>query len=372
MLEISLQREKLLEPLQMIVNVVEKRQALLILSHILIKCQNDLLTFIGSDGEMEVHSMMTLDHGDYHGVEFTIPGKKFSDICRSVAENSIIKIIVDDGKVTVLCGHSRFVMPSFPPAEFPLASTQNGEIEVTVPSIDLAKLINKTSFAIPQQDVRKYLNGLLFEVKDSKLMALATDGHRLAMHKVSCTTTKNSFAQVIIPKKAISALNKILTPTSQNITLGFSENFVNVIGDNCTLIAKLISGKFPNYNKIIPSKGDLELKINCADIKQALIRVNILSSDLFRSVQFTIGKGRLILGTNNPEQEEAVEEIMVDYQKPAITMTFNIGYLLDILSTIDDHHAVKIFFNDGGSSVVVEEETDNGPDCFYVLMPIRY
>lgn len=371
MIEISLQREKLLGPLQMVVNVVEKRQTLPILSHILIRGQNDSLIFIGSDVEMEVHSMVKLDHSNYNGIEFTIPGKKFLDICRSVAENSTIKITVNDGKANVLCGYSRFVMPSFPPREFPLASMQNREMEVAVSSIDLAKLINKTSFAIPQQDVRKYLNGLLFEVKDSTLMALATDGHRLAMHKVSCATTKDSFAQVIIPKKAIFALNKILTPTSQNITLGFNENFINIIGDNCILISKLISGKFPNYSKIIPPKGDLELTINCVEIKQALIRVNILSSELFRSVQFTIDQGILTLGANNPEQEEAVEEIMVDYQKPEVTMTFNISYFLDILNTIEDDHKVKIFFNDGGGSVVIEEAS-NDPDCFYVLMPIRH
>jgi DNA polymerase-3 subunit beta len=371
MFEISLQREKLLGPLQMVANIVEKRQTLPILSHILIRGQNDLLTFIGSDVEMEVHSMITLDHSNYNGIEFTIPGKKFLDICRSVAENSTIKITVNEGKANVSCGHSRFVMPSFPPRDFPLASIQNREIEVTVPSIDLAKLINKTSFAIPQQDVRKYLNGLLFEIKDSKLMALATDGHRLAMHKVSCASTKNSFAQVIIPKKAIFTLNKMLTSTSQDITLGFNENFITIAGDNCILISKLISGKFPNYSKIIPSKGDLELTLNCADIKQALIRVNILSSELFRSVQFTIGKGVLTLDANNPEQEEAVEEIMVDYQKPEVAMTFNISYFLDILNVIEDDHEAKIFFNDGGGSVVIEE-AGNGPDCFYVLMPIRH
>jgi DNA polymerase-3 subunit beta len=133
----------------------------------------------------------------------------------------------------------------------------------------------------------------------------------------------------------------------------------------------LISGKFPNYSKIIPPKGDLELMINCSDLKQALIRVNILSSELFRSVQFNLGKGILILGANNPDQEEAVEEIMVDYQNPEVAMTFNIGYFLDILNTIEDDHKVKIFFNDGGGSVVIEE-IDNGQDCFYVLMPIRH
>ena len=370
MIELTLQREKLLEPLQMVVNIVEKRQTNPVLSHVLMRGQNGLLTFIGSDTEMEIHSMVELGHSSYNGIEFTMPGKKFLDICRSVAENSTIRITINDGKATVLCGHSRFVMPSFPPKEFPLASMQNREVEVTVPSTDLAKLINKTSFAIPQQDVRKYLNGLLFEVKDSKLMALATDGHRLAVHKVSCDTTKNSFAQVIIPKKAIFVLNKILSSTPQNITLGFNENFINIIGDNCVLISKLISGKFPNYSRIIPSKGSLELAINCAYIKQALIRVNILSSELFRSVQFTIGKGVLILDANNPEQEEAVEEIMVDYQKPEISMTFNIGYFLDILSTIDDDNKVKIFFNDRGNSVIVEE-ADSDPDCFFVLMPIR-
>ncbi len=369
MVEISLRREEWLGPLQSITSIVEKRHARPILSHILLQGQRNQLMFVGSDAEMELHSVISVEQ-NYDDLCITIPGKKFLDICRSVAENSVIKLTENAGRVNLQCVHSRFTMPSFPPAEFPLMMEQKMEIELKLLQEDLAALIDKTSFAIPQQDVRRYLNGLLFEVKDGKLMALATDGHRLAMHKVDCVASDSIFAQVIIPKKAIFALTKLFGATDREVTLGFNSNYVRVESEEGFLISKLISGKFPNYGRIVPPRGELSVVINCGELRQALARVNILSSELFRSVHFSIRKNMLTLDANNPEQEEAVEELMVDYQGPEVAMVFNISYFIDILNTIEISQGVRIFFNEAGGNVVLEEE-DCSADCFYVLMPIR-
>jgi DNA polymerase III subunit beta len=369
MLKISIKREDLLKPLQLVAGVVERRQTKPILSHLLLIAENKLLTFIGTDMEVELHGLLRLEHAVKNPVQITLPGKKFLDICRSLPEGSVVELTEENGRVTIACGRSRFVMTSLQAKEFPRSPEQKPIMHFEIKQEQLRKLIEKTSFAIPQQDVRQYLNGLLFEIKDGSIQTLATDGHRLAVHSIPAPIVDSSFAQVIVPRKGVFELLRLLEDSNEEVSISFNSNLIQIKGANFVLISKLISGKFPNYNKIIPKKGENRVKVNCAELKSALTRVSILSNELFRSVHFKLRQGLLILTSNNPEQEEAFEELVTDYNSENLEIIFNIGYFIDILNTIETE-TVNIFFKQGDAGVVIEDSVGN-PSCLYVLMPIR-
>ena len=369
MMKFSIKREALLKPLQLVTGVVERRQTKPILSHLLLAAEGKLLTLIGTDTEVELHGLVHIDNPVKSGTQITLPGKKFLDICRSLPENSTIELAEEKGRVTVSCGRSRFTMASLPPQDFPRAPEQNTVMNFEIKQSELRQLIEKTSFAIPQQDVRQYLNGLLFEVKDGAIQTLATDGHRLAVHSIPAPVVDSSFAQVIIPRKGVFELLRLLEDSDETVAVSFNDNLVHIKGGNFVLISKLISGKFPNYNKIIPKRGDKKVAINCNELKQSLTRVGILSNELFRSVHFKLNKNNLVLTTNNPDQEEAVEELSIDYKEENLDIIFNIGYFVDILNTVETEN-INIFLKKGDNGVVIEEDNSK-PNCLYVLMPIR-
>lgn len=369
MMKFSVNRETLLKPLQLTAGVVERRQTTPILSHILLTAHDNILTFVGTDLEVELHGLMKLEHAVKTPTQITVPGKKFLDICRALPENSVVELSENNGRITVSCGKSRFVMTSLPTKEFPLSPAQNVLMSFEIKQKLLLELIEKTAFSIPHQDVRQYLNGLLFEIKDGAIQTLATDGHRLAVRSVVSPIVDNSFAQVIIPRKSVFELLRLLDNSDNEVTVSFNNNFVRIQSDDFVLISKLISGKFPNYNKIIPQKGNEKVTINCAELKQAMTRTSILSNELFRSVHFGLRHNNLVLTSNNPEQEEAVEELTVSYSGKNIDAIFNIGYFIDVLNIIETE-MVEIFFKDSDSGIVITESNGN-KNCLYVLMPIR-
>jgi DNA polymerase III subunit beta len=369
MLKISMKRADLLKPLQLVTGVVERRQTKPILSHLLLIAQNDLLTFVGTDMEVELHGLLRLEHSVKNPTQLTLPGKKLLDICRSLPEESTIELVEENGRVTVSCGRSRFTMSSLPANDFPRTPEQKPIMTFEIKQHALRKLIEKTSFAIPQQDVRQYLNGLLFEIKDGSIQTLATDGHRLAVHSITAPIVNSSFAQVIIPRKGVFELLRLLEDSDEEVAISFNNNLIQIKGKDFVLISKLISGKFPNYNKIIPKKGEKKVEVNSNELKSALTRVGILSNELFRSVHFRLRPGLLILATNNPDQEEAVEELSIDYKEENLDVIFNIGYFVDVLN-VTETEKINIFFKKGDAGVVIEE-ADSNPNCLYVLMPIR-
>jgi DNA polymerase-3 subunit beta len=366
---ITIKREALLKPMQLVAGVVERRQTLPILSHILVTLQDKDLTFLGTDLEVELCGLAHMEQAIEKPIEITLPGKKFLDICRALPENSLLELTEYNGRITISSGKSRFVLTSLPTRDFPRTPLQAKALEFEITQGALRKLIEKTSFAIPQQDVRQYLNGLLIEVKNGSIQALATDGHRLAMNSISSSVVDNSFAQVIIPRKGVVELLRLLETSDEKVTVSFNNNFVRVKGKDFILTSKLINGKFPNYKKIIPKKGDKLVEINCNELKQALTRVGILSNELFRSARFQLHSNTLMLATNNPDQEEANEELLIDYQGENLNAIFNIGYFVDILNIVETEK-ITVSFKDSESGVVIEE-INGRTNCLYVLMPIR-
>lgn len=368
-MKLTIQREALLKPLQLATGVVVKRQTAPILSHILLLIRDDELAFVGTDFEVELLGLVKLNTQVKKIKELTLPGKKFLDICRALPENSILEITEDSGRVNITAGRSKFTLATLSAKDFPRTPEHEGIMEFTLPQNTLRSLIEKTSFAIPQQDVRQYLNGLLFEVKDGSIQALATDGHRLALSNVESPIVNNAFAQVIIPRKGVLELLRLLENTEEEVTISLNENFIRVKGSDFALTSKLISGKFPNYNKIIPKRGDKRVEISRDELKQALIRVGILSNEIFRSVRFQLRSGNLKLIANNPEQEEAVEELAVNYQGDSLDTVFNISYFLDALNAIDAENICISLQNSESGAIV--EAVGAQHNCFYVLMPIR-
>lgn len=368
-MKLTMQREALLKPLQFATGVVERRQTLPILSHLLLTVNEDKLTFLGTDLEVELMGVINLEAKVKAKKELTLPGKKFLDICRTLPENSVLEIMPEDNRVVIAAGRSRFVLTTLPASDFPRTPPQESLMEFTIPQSVLRSLLEKTSFAIPQQDVRQYLNGLLLEVKDGSLQALATDGHRLALNSVVQSNVNNSFAQIMIPRKGVLELLRLLENSEEPVTLSLNNNYLRVQGSDFALTTKLISGKIPNYSRVIPKKGDKQIEIDRDEFKQTLIRVGILSNEIFRSVKFQLREGLLRLVANNPEHEEATEELNIDYLGDNLDTIYNISYLLDIINTINTEK-IRISLKNSESGAVIEEIGGNS-NCIYVLMPIR-
>ena len=368
-MKIAINRDLLLKPLQMVAGVVERRQTFPILAHVLVVIQKTQMMLIGTDTEVELCGMMQLEGNTIENSQFTVPGRKFVDICRALPEGSVLEIAEENGRVTVSSGRSRFVLSCLQAKDFPRTTDQAMIMEFNIPQGALRNLIEKTSFAIPQQDVRQYLNGLLVEVKEGKIRALATDGHRLALNVVDAQIANDSFAQIIVPRKGVSELSRLLNDSDNSVNVVLNNSFIRIIGDDFIFTSKLISGKFPNYSKVIPKQCDKQIVINKNALKQALTRVGILSNELFRSARFQLDNNVLRLTTNNPDQEEAVEELVIDYLGDKFETIFNINYFLDVINCISTENVSVSLKDDTGSAVVEEYGSDS--NNLYILMPIR-
>jgi len=381
---IVLNRETLLRPLQLVAGVIEKRQIHPILANVELNLNSDqkLLTITGSDTEIELVGKIDLTKTETVTITnfnpITLPGRKLIDICRTLPENSTIEIAYDtsSGRATVTSERSRFILATLPASDFPLIPEQKSIVEFTVKRKILYKLASRTCFAIPQQEVRSYLNGMFLEIKEGVIKTIASDLFRFALNAVTFSATNKTFAQVIIPRKTVMELIRLLAEEAiedAEITVGLNSNYIKIHDDTFTFTSKLIACKLPNYNNIInsllPKKGNKNITVNRNALKQALHRINILSHEILRTFRLILEDGVLRLIANNPEQEEAVEELFIDYHGENIETLLNINYLLDIINNLE-HDQVVMTLKDGGSGIVVES-TDDDSNSLYLLMPIR-
>lgn len=377
----TVSREKLLRPLQLVAGVIERRQTLPILGNIHLSVNDKFLTMVGTDLEVEMLGVVELDSPVKIFADITVSGKKFYDICKALDENSNIEIsesIINENigmsqaekvKVSVKSGKTNFNLASLPASDFPRIPELSSALQFVVKQNTLRKIIEKTCFAVPQQDIRQYLNGMLLEVNSGVIRAVASDGHRLAMCSADFADGDNSLAQIIIPRKCVAELLRLLNDSEREVTVLLNDNYLRIRGDDYFFTSKLIAGKFPNYNKMIPRSGDKQLVINRNELKQAVMRVAILSNELFRNVRFYLHEGLLQLFTNNPEQEEAVEDVNVKYTGENLEILFNIQYLLDVINSLESDE-ILITLKDHESAVLIEE-FEGKNNCLYVLMPIR-
>jgi DNA polymerase-3 subunit beta len=300
--------------------------------------------------------------------EITVPARKLVDICKSLADDALLKFSLADNRLTVKAGRSRFTLTTLPAGEFPNVEEEPDTFSLTISRSKLKELLDSTSFAMAQQDVRYYLNGMLFEVAGDYLKVVATDGHRLAMHTVNLENSVDQTHQLILPRKGIIELSRLISDGEGDITLTFGNNHIRAVMPDFTFTSKLVDGKFPDYNRVLPKGGDKVVLGDCQELRQAFSRAAILSNEKYRGVRVMLSEGELKILANNPEQEEAEEVIAVDYQGDSLEMGFNVSYLIEVLSVLSSQK-VKITLSDPGSSALVEEAQGN--DAVYVVMPMR-
>lgn len=360
-------REALLKPLQLVGGVVERRQTLPVLSNVLLVLEGGELSLTGTDLEVELVGRVDVDEAHQSG-EITVPARKLLDICKSLADDAMIEVSLLDAKLTLKSGRSRFTLTTLPATEFPSVDEEPDTFSLTLPQARLRELLENTSFAMAQQDVRYYLNGMLFEVAAGYLRVVATDGHRLAMETLNMDNPISDVQQLILPRKGIMEMARLLVDEQAEISLTFGQNHIRAKVPAFTFTSKLVDGKFPDYNRVLPKGGNKVVIGNCQELRQAFARASILSNEKYHGVRVVLSNGELKILANNPEQEEAEEVVSVDYQGDSLEIGFNVSYLIDVLSTLKSKNA-QMTLSDPNSSALLEAE--EGSDALYVVMPMR-
>lgn len=367
-MKFSTDRESLLRALQLVTGVVERRQTLPVLSNLLFVAKDGVLTITGTDLEVELIAQI----GD--GIEIsqegeaTIPARKLSDIWRSLPDEASVKVEAAADKVIVRSGRSRFTLATLPPTDFPRVENSPGDLEFSIAQRSLRRLIDQVSFSMAQQDVRYFLNGMLLEVTPQLIRTVATDGHRLAMSTLSGTGGGSDRAQAIVPRKGVLELGRILDNEEGDVTVQLSSNHLRVTQGAFTLTTKLVDGKFPDYEKVVPKDAGRAITGDRESMKQAFARASILSNEKYRGVRLIVEGELMTIQANNPEQEEAEEVIPVDYDGDKLEIGFNVSYLQDVLSVLGTEQ-VQISVSDANSSALIEGMGND--DAVYVVMPMR-
>lgn len=360
-------REALIKPLQLVAGVVERRQTLPVLSNILLVAEGDQLSMTGTDLEVELVGHVTLDEPAEAG-SITVPARKLMDICKSLPEQAHIELKLEDAKVIIKAGRSRFTLTTLPATEFPNVEDSEQSFELTLSQGQLRHLIDQTGFSMAQQDVRYYLNGMLLEVSDGMLRTVATDGHRLATSVTVAETENETSEQIIVPRKGILELARLLQSGEDSLKLVVGSNHIRAHVGEFIFTSKLVDGKFPDYQRVIPRGGDKLVLGNRQELRQVFSRIAILSNEKYRGVRLSLTSGFLQVMANNPEQEEAEETIAIDYQGDSLEIGFNVNYLLDVLSIINSD-IVRFTLADSNSSALVEGYDEDG--SVFVVMPMR-
>lgn len=364
-MKLSAAREALLKPLQAVIGVVERRQTMPILANVLLVARNNEVSITATDLEVELVASTEVEVEG--SGEVTVPGRKLLDICRALPENAEISISLAGEKLNIRSGRSKFSLTTLPAAEFPTVEDINAGQSIKLDQGTLSRLLEKTHFSMAQQDVRYYLNGLLLETGKNVLRAVATDGHRLALCQLQLDDPKLPEQQVIVPRKGVLELQRLLGDEG-SLVVELGSNHIRIQLEGIRFTSKLIDGRFPEYERVIPGDTDNLITADRQSLKGALQRTAILSNEKYRGIRLIIRKGGVVLQAHNPEQEEAEEELEVDYSGDDIEIGFNVNYLLDALGVIESDE-VTLSVVDGNSSCLVREPGSD--DCKYVVMPMR-
>jgi len=366
-MKFSILQENLIKPLQQVAGVVERRQTLPVLSNVLMVAEGNSLAITGTNLEVELVVRLELEQLETAG-EITVPAKKILDICKSLPGDAIINFELVDNKIVVKAGRSRFVLASLPASDFPNLEDTAITHEFIINQGYLKDTIERTSFAMALQDVRFYLNGMLLELSQNKLKTVATDGHRLALSDAEVQFDTDTPIQVIVPRKGILELPRLFSDVDSDVKIALSANHIRAETSSLCFTSKLVDGKFPDYEKVVPRQTDKLVIGNKDDMKKAFSRVAILSNEKYRGVRVKLQPDSLTLVANNPEQEEASEVIGVAYNGPELEIGFNVSYLLDVMSVIVSD-TLHIMLADSNTSALIVDANDDTAQ--YVVMPMR-
>ena len=363
----KIEKEILLKPLQVVIGIVERKQTLPILSNVLIEKELGRIRFTATDLEIQISTSMDTDGKDTELSSITVGGKKLQEILRVLPDQSKISIQTKENKALIKANASRFSLQTLPPQDFPKLNYQFTDAKKVILHQSMLKgLLLSVQYAMAQQDVRYYLNGVLLLIEGNKLKVVATDGHRLA-YNAAIIEGSHEKQEIILPRKAVIELCKLLNDTNENVELEFSPQQAKASFSDVVLITKVIDGKFPDFERVIP-KYNNHLSMNRMMVQQALQRAAILSNEKFRGVRFVLTEKTLSIISSNSEQEEAQEEIETDYHGDAIDIGFNVNYLMDGLNNINSEVAI-FSFGDPNSSILIT--TPEKEEFRYVVMPMR-
>lgn len=362
----TVQREVLLKPLSQVVGVVERRQTLPVLSNLLVSAAADGVSFMATDQEVEMVARTAAEA--IEAGEVTIPARKLFDICRALPDGARVEFRQSGERIGVHAGRSRFTLSTLPAGDFPQVDNIDVVERIHLPEAGLKELIDRTAFAMANQDVRYYLNGTLFDLREGALRCVATDGHRLALCETGVDVQASIRRQVIIPRKAILELQRLLDSGDGSVELELGRNHLRVRRSDFTFTTKLIDGRFPDYESVIPIGADKEVVVGRDELRAALQRAAILSNEKYRGVKLDLAPGRLQIVAHNPEQEEAIEELEVRSVVDGLSVGFNVNYLLDALGALRGGE-VMLCLRDSNSSCLVRD-ADN-QRARHVVMPLR-
>jgi len=359
-------RDALLKPLQAVSGIVERRHTLPILANVLLEQKDSGLHVTATDLEMQITAVADIPGKD--GQATTVAARKLQDLLRALPEGSMLNVEAAGNKMTVRAGRSRFNLQTMAAGDYPRISLGTEQLQtLSLPQKDLRGLFALAEFAMAQQDIRYYLNGMLLVVDQTSLQAVATDGHRLSWASLAVPGTYTR-QEVILPRKTVLELGKLLADSEEPVTLDILANQVRFRFGNVELVSKVVDGKFPDYNRVIPSGYTKLLDLDRLELLSALQRAAILSNEKFRGVRVVLSDGELRIICTNAEQEEAEEVLEVPYRGDSLDIGFNITYLLDVLQNLDSER-VQLGFGDANSSALVS--MPDRDDYKYVVMPMR-
>src|SRR6266852_7611288 len=361
-------RDDILIPLAAVSGIIERRHTLPILSNVLIERVAENLSFLATDIEIQISARSPLV-GSAEARSVTVGARKLLDILRALPESAEVTLQQQDKRLLVKAGKSRFMLQTLPAEDFPRLARPAGEVARFALGQKLLKsLLGLVQYAMAQQDIRYYLNGLLMVIEDGQLKLVATDGHRLAYVSREAGGKNLAKQEVILPRKTIIELSKLLEDTDEAVAIDLSAAQAKFSFGKVVLVSKLVDGKFPDYGRVIPQNHPKKLKLERIALLQALQRAAILTSDKFRGVRWVLGDGSLKISCSNTEQEEAQEELDVPYKGETLDIGFNVGYLVDVLNNLDVAE-VECGLGDANSSALFTLPGRN--DFKYVVMPMR-
>lgn len=360
-------REELLEKLQLVSNIVERRNTMPVLANILLQKKGHELTFLSSDIEMQICTQGNIG-GAGDNISTTVSAKKFLDLLKSLPEQADVVVNKEGQKLTLMTSKSRFILQTLPSEDFPLVKEPSEwSAKITIAQKTLKNLLGSVAFSMAQQDLRYYLNGVLFILDQTHVRAVATDSHRLAYADAEASGTEGNH-EIIVPRKTVLELSRLLADSDDPVSIELAENQAKFSFGQVQMITKLVEGKFPDYKRVIAASHDYKVIIPRDALQKALQRASILTSDKFRGVRWVLESNNLVIVANNSDQEEAREEIGLSYNGPKIDVGFNLNYLLDVLNTVKSEN-IQISLQDSNSSALVtlpEQESFK-----YVVMPMR-
>ena len=366
-MNIQINKETLLSALTHVCGVVEKRQTLPILGNVYIETNDNQLTLVGSDLETEITT--TINNVIAVNGKTTVSARKLFDICRSLKQDATISIVIENNKMVLTSDRSRFSLQTLPSSEYPILETSNNDFNFSIKQSDFASLLESTAYAMAQQDVRYFLNGLLIEVGNGSINVVSTDGHRLAKNDISYPELSNEIKQSIVPRKAIQEISKFLNVDSDKlIHVGINNSHLSIKSEGYQFISKLIDGRYPEYQKVIPNNLDKKIIINKVLFSEMLSRTAILSNEKFRGISIKFISGSLIVTSRNPDHEEANDEMSITYEGEEVEIGFNVNYLLDAVKSCNSEDII-FEFKDSSSSGIIKEAEDSNKIA--LIMPMR-